>query len=259
MLKLYIHPLSPYVQKVQIALYEKGIEFETSMPNLSSAPDAEFLRASPRVEVPTLIDGDTVIFDSTIILEYIEEKWQKPPLLPKTPAARARARMLEEVCDTYFEAITWGLAEVKFLGRARGELAERMVARAGQQLKGLHAYFERELGDRPFFGGEAFGWGDLSVFPHVRSAVRFGFPPPLGSKLEGWLARVMDRPSVQKVRAQVAEASTGLPDLVKMVESGAIVRQYRDHRLEWMIRSGGTDIVLSGIEKKTIRFSVELD
>jgi glutathione S-transferase len=259
MLKLFIHPLSPYVQKVQIALYEKGLEFESSTPDLLGMPDAEFLRVSPRREIPTLVDGDNIIFDSTIILEYLEDRWPERPLLPKSPAARARARTLEELCDTYFEAINWGLTEIRFFGRAQGELADRLTARAGEQIKGLHGYLERHLGDAPFFGGEAFGWGDLSVFPHVANSAMSGFVPPPGSKLAAWLARTSERPSTQKIMAAVREVIASVPDVAGMVRSGALVRQYRDHRLEWMIRSGGLPIVLDGIEKKTIRFSVELD
>jgi glutathione S-transferase len=259
MLKLFIHPLSPYVQKVQLALYEKGIEFESSTPDLFGTPDAEFLRVSPRREIPALVDGDTVVFDSTIILEYIEERWPEQPLLPKAPGARARARALEELCDTYVEAINWGLVEIRVFGRGKGELADRLSARAGEQLKGVHAYLERELGDGPFFGGEVFGWGDISAFPHVATAATFGFAPPPGSNLAAWFARAAGRPSTQKVIATARQVSVNLPDVAGMVKSGALVRQYRDHRLEWMIRSGGLPVVLDGIENKTIRFSVELD
>ncbi len=85
MLKLFEHPLSPYVQKVKLALIEKGIEFETELPNLLSGGGPEFQAANPRLEVPTLVDGDTKVFDSTVILEYLEDKWPTPPLLPSGP------------------------------------------------------------------------------------------------------------------------------------------------------------------------------
>jgi glutathione S-transferase/RNA polymerase-associated protein len=77
MIVLYEHPLSPYAQKIKIALREKGIEFESKTPNVSRAGFGgnKFIEANPRAEVPALIDGDVKIFDSTIILEYIEDKW----------------------------------------------------------------------------------------------------------------------------------------------------------------------------------------
>src|ERR1044072_8844214 len=89
---IYEHPLSPYVQKVKIALGEKGIPFETRMPDILGGSDLEqFASLNPRLEVPTLVDGEHAISDSTIILEYVEERWPDPPLLPKAPAERARA------------------------------------------------------------------------------------------------------------------------------------------------------------------------
>ncbi|HLZ83669.1 MAG TPA: glutathione S-transferase family protein, partial [Caulobacteraceae bacterium] len=111
MVTVYEHPLSPYAQKVKIALREKGAPFDLALPGGLGAGGAagDFVRANPRAEVPVLIDDDVEIFDSTIILEYIEDKWPTPSLLPATPAARARVRMIEEVMDTHFEAINWGL------------------------------------------------------------------------------------------------------------------------------------------------------
>src|SRR6266481_1458297 len=108
---VYEHPLSPYAQKVKIALDEKGLDYAVKMPVAmgTGLPDHNFLAANPRGEVPTLIDGDLAIIDSTIILEYIEDKWPSPRLLPQDPAARADARTIEDVMDTQFEAIIWGM------------------------------------------------------------------------------------------------------------------------------------------------------
>src|SRR3954468_13019986 len=105
MVVLYEHPVSPFAQKVKIALAEKGVEFEPRMPDLFTGSDAAFAAANPRQEVPALVDGDVTVFDSTVILEYVEDRWPTPPLLPATPAERARVRMLEEVCDTQYEAV----------------------------------------------------------------------------------------------------------------------------------------------------------
>lgn len=259
MITLYEHPLSPFAQKVKIALYEKNIPFEPVTPDIFGEGTPDFVHSSPRREVPILVDGDTRVFDSTIILEYLEDKWPQPPLLPAAPAERARVRMLEELEDTYHEAINWAIAEIRVFGRAKDELADQLLARAGEQIAGLHKRLERELGNRQFFNGERFGWGDLSVYPYVAGSAGNGFPPPSGSKLAGWLARVSERPSVQKCAAAAMEALAGFQDLGAIIEQGLFVREYRDHRLEWMIRSGGQQIVLDGIAKKNIRFSVEFD
>jgi glutathione S-transferase/RNA polymerase-associated protein len=97
-IKLFEHPLSPYARKVKIVLYEKGIDFERVFVNPMAAPNDPDQRtwadASPRREVPTLVDGDVKVFDSTIILDYVEERFPDPPAMPSSPAERARIRML---------------------------------------------------------------------------------------------------------------------------------------------------------------------
>jgi glutathione S-transferase/RNA polymerase-associated protein len=107
MITLYDHPLSPYGQKVKIALREKAVAFETVSPGGLGAGGAQgaFAEANPRTEVPTLVDGDLAVFDSTVILEYLEDAYPTPPLLPASAAEKARVRIIEEVMDTHFEAI----------------------------------------------------------------------------------------------------------------------------------------------------------
>jgi glutathione S-transferase len=257
MVLLYEHPVSPYAQKVKIALGEKGVSFEARLPDFFGG-DAGFTAASPRLEVPALVDGDTTIFDSTIILEYIEDRWPTPPLLPPTPAARARVRMIEEMCDTYYEAINWAGFEIRFFKRATDVLADRLLARSAVQVAGANAWLERQLGDQPWFNGTGFGWGDLAVVPAVYAATFLGNPPTPGSRLAAWFTRASARPSV----AATFEASSAAIPMFEMVPqliaSGQFKREYRDHRLEWMLRSGGEEIVLEGLRRGNIRFSTEL-
>lgn len=259
MLTLYDHPLSPYAQKVKIALREKGQPFETVAPGGLGAGGAQgdFLKANPRAEVPALVDGDVQIFDSTIILEYIEDRWPSPALLPKTPAERARVRMLEEVMDTHFEAINWGLSEIRWFRRAEGALAQTLTAKAAQQTGNFFAYLESQLEGRDWFNGDAFGWGDLVVVPYLNGSVGHGNPPAKGSKLSDWLARANTRPSVAATNAEAVavSAATAMPNVADLVKQGLFKREYRDHRLEWMIKSGGAEVVIDGLAKDNIRFS----
>lgn len=258
MVVLHEHPLSPYAQKVKIALAEKGVTWETRLPDILGGALDEFAALNPRLEVPALVDGDTAVFDSTIILEYIEDRWPDPPLLPEGAAARARVRMLEELCDTYYEAINWAIMEIRAFQRATGTLAEDLERRAATQRAGCNAYLERALAGRPYFTGERFGWGDLCVVPFVHMAAMTGAPPAPGSALAGWLDRVVARPSVAETFAAAAAAMVGFEILPQLVASGQFRREYRDHRLEWMLRSGGVDIVLDGMRQGNIRFSHEL-
>ncbi|MBU1375163.1 MAG: glutathione S-transferase family protein [Alphaproteobacteria bacterium] len=259
MITVYEHPLSPYAQKVKIALREKGLAFEVQQPG-GMGPGgaaADFLAFSPRAEVPALIDGEVRVFDSTIILEYLDDAYPDRPMRPARPAERARVRMLEEVMDTHFEAINWGLSEIRWFGRAKGEQAEALTAAARQQTEGFYAWLETQLGDRDWFNGESFGWGDLSVAPYLNGSIGHGHPPPEGSRLAAWLARANTRPSVAKTteESMTAARASAMPNVAELVEKGLFKREYRDHRLEWMIKSGGVDVVLKGLERDNIRFA----
>ncbi|HSG90137.1 MAG TPA: glutathione S-transferase family protein [Pseudomonadales bacterium] len=262
---VYDHPLSPYAQKVKIALLEKGVPFEAPLPEAmgSGLAGGPFIAANPRGEVPALIDGDVAIFDSTIILEYIEDRWPTPPLLPAAPAERARVRMIEDVMDTHYEAISWGLAELEHFGRAEGELAATLKGAAAEQTRAWQAWLTTQLGGKDWFNGEAFGWGDLSVIPYVNGSAGFGLAPEAGSPLAAWMARANARPSVAEVTAAAAAMSFGGTEAARagmaavraMLERGEFRREYRDHRLEWMIRSGGMQVVLDGLAANNIRFT----
>ncbi len=257
---VYEHPLSPYAQKVKIALDEKGIAYEAKMPAAigSGQPDLEFLKANPRGEVPALIDDGFAVFDSTIILEYIEDKWPTPPLLPRSAADRSAARTIEEVMDTHFEPINWGMGEIRWFKRAEGERARTIEAHAAQQARGIYQWLSRQLGGKPWFNGESFGWADLSVVPYLNGALGSGFAPDKGSNLSQWLERANARPSVQKAAGAAAAVLAQMANVAGAVQSGLFKREYRDHRLEWMIRSGGIDVVLEGMKNNNIRFSNEL-
>src|SRR3990167_11462796 len=171
-LLLYEHPLSPYAQKVKIALREKGVPFEARLPEGigTGITGSGFSAANPRGEVPALVHGEVAIFDSTIILEYVEDVWPSPAMLPATPALKAKARMIEDVMDTQFEAITWGLGELKFFKRAEGELKEAIETKAAEQASAFFTMLDGQLGTADWFNGSTFGWGDLSVVPYLNGA-----------------------------------------------------------------------------------------
>jgi len=257
MLTLYEHPLSAYAMKAKIALLEKGLEFQAIVPEgmATGTTGGAFVEASPRAEIPALIDGDVKVFDSTIILEYLEDKWPNPPLLPKGPPQRARVRMIEDVMDGLYEPNNWGVMEVTRFKRASGALADKLVGYAKSNIDQLQHWLDGQLGGKPWFNGDSFGWGDIACAPYINRSAANGYTPPAGSQLAAWLARVNQRPSVAKVTAQMREVLANLPDFAALLAQGKIKRQYRDHRLEWMIAGGGLSVVQEGIEKGTVRFS----
>ena len=258
---IYDHPFSPYAQKCKIALREKNVPYETQMPNAigTGNQDTPFLVANPRGEVPALIDDGFAIFDSSVIVEYIEDKWPTPALRPASPQDRARARMIEEIMDTQYEAIAWATGEINVFGRSSGEEAAALMKRAEEQTRNLQAWLTRELGERAWFNDESFGWGDLCVIPFLNGNP---WKPDVKSTLGQWQARCNERASVKACLADIAAitaaSSNSIQSVADMVKKGLFKREYRDHRLEWMLRSGGARVVTEGMANGSIRFSNEI-
>ena len=257
-LELIDHPVSSYAQKVRMALRAKNLTFKSLPPTGLSTPkgDAKFAAANPRQEVPVLIDGDLKIFDSTTIVNYLEDKWpEQNPLLPKDPAGRAKARMIGDICDTQYEAINWGLGEINWMGRAEGGHAEEMKEKARKQIEKIYEWLSDRLGSSDFFVDNTFGWADIHAAPYVYRSAHFGYGPKEGSPLLAWLERVKEIPSIKETLVEFDANVGGMAKNAPAFKSGERVRQYRDHRLEWMIKSGGIDVVTAGIRDKNIRFS----
>ncbi|KAK3710273.1 hypothetical protein LTR37_010339 [Vermiconidia calcicola] len=256
---LHDHPASSYAQKVRMALREKGIPFDMAIPDsLGSGRRISGLEeANPRMEVPALVDGDFKIFDSKIILQYLEDQYPEHPLLPKDPKSRAEARMIEEVCDTGYEAINWGLGEITWSERATGELANNLLAQANTQTKILLDWLTERLGDKQFFNGDSFGYADICVAPYVNRSCVYGNGPADGTPLRAWRERVSEIPSVKQTTEEMQAATQKMASTFKgLFKAGTgRKREYRDHRLEWMIKSGGLEVVERRLKEDTIRFS----
>ena len=142
--------------------------------------------------MPTLVDGDFRVFDSTVILEYLEEKWPAAALLPKSPAERARVRMIEDVMDSLYEPNNWGMMEVTRAKRATGPLADKLVGFARGNIEQLQRWLSGQLGNRAWFNGASFGWGDIACAPYINRSAAISFGPPKGSPLAGWLERAAE-------------------------------------------------------------------
>jgi len=144
---------------------------------------------NPRLEVPTLVHEGQTIFDSTIILEYLEETFPAPRMTPSTPAARARMRMIEEICDTHWEAINWGAGRGAVLSARGNDPGSSPSESYADQLEHIYAWLETALGNSEWLTGDRFGWGDLSIFPFAAMSAMFGIDPPSGSAATRWLQR----------------------------------------------------------------------
>lgn len=256
---VYEHPLSPYAQKIKLALREKNITFEVHTPGFGTPENAAaFTEISPRREVPVLVHNDQTLFESPVILAYLEEAWPSTPLLPDTSSERARVRLLENVMDTQFEANTWGLGEVLIFGRATGPLATKLTQYAKMQIQAWFAWLDKQLGDRHWFNGTEYGYADLCVVPHVNAAGRFDISPASDSPLGQWLQRTNERPNVALTQTEAVAAELD-PAIMQAALAAGFQREYRDHRLEWMVQAGGLEVVATGLAANNIRFNKAFD
>jgi glutathione S-transferase len=188
-LKLVSHKLCPYVQRAVIALTEKGVPFERVDIDLANKPDW-FLKVSPLGKTPVLLVGDHAIFESAVILEYLEET-QANPLHPANALHRAEHR-------AWIEFGSAVLNDIAGLYSAPDEAAFRAKA---AQLEARFARLETRVAS-PWFDGEKFSLVDAVFGPVFRY---FDVFDAIGDfailrdkpKLKRWRANLAARPSVR--------------------------------------------------------------
>lgn len=257
---LYEHPVSPYAQSCKIALREKGINFELRLPDVLGGPsNTTFRSANPRLEVPAFIHGDVTLFETPVILEYIDTRWPASSIYPSEAKDKGRGALAAHVALTQYEALMWALGEIRLFKRAEGELACKLEKNIQQIATQLQKWLEQNLESRDFFSGNSFGYGDICVLPIIDSSMRSGLGPARDTSLGRWYERVKTRESVSKTFAEAREAAskmTAMADVFKAPSTpSSFKREYRDHRLDLMIRIGGVEVVVDGLKKDNIRFS----
>jgi len=172
--------LSPYVRKVLVVLGLKGIEYKID-PIVPFFGDDEFSRLSPLRRIPVLIDGDTVVNDSTIICEYLEEQYPDKPLRPDDPVLRARARWIEEYCDSRMgDVVIWRLFYQRVIGpgvfnRPTDEEIVRLVCE--EELPRIMDWFEEQAPTDGFLFGDRPSVGDITPACFFRNAAFAGWIP----------------------------------------------------------------------------------
>ncbi len=190
-LSLISHHLCPYVQRAVIALSEKGVDYEKIAVDLADKPDW-FLEVSPLGKTPVLLAGGTAIFESNVILEYLEET-QPHPLYPADPLERAEHR-----------------AWIEFGSSVLAAIASFYVARDAASFREKSAILARKFGqleDRltsgRYFAGDDFSLVDAvfgRVFRYFDLFDRLGdFAGLAGrAKLARWRRALAQRPSVRR-------------------------------------------------------------
>jgi glutathione S-transferase len=209
--KLYSGPLSLFSAKVRIALAEKKLDHELIQVAWSRAKayephHPEVVAQNPKRQVPVLVDGDVVVYDSTLICEYLEERYPQPRLFPTDPALRARCRQQEAAADEIWFPHLWKLIEARVY-RSGSEPAAQAATAA---LHELEREFDRGLGDREYWCGE-FSVADLATFVFVATSVSLGAPLADGlPRLAAWSQRVGARPAVGAVMLDLRTAAARL-------------------------------------------------
>jgi glutathione S-transferase len=211
-LKLISHKLCPYVQRAVIALSEKGVAFERIDIDLSNKPDW-FLKISPLGKTPVLLVGDHAIFESAVILEYLEET-QAKPLHPADPLARAEHRAF----------IEFGSVVLNDIAGFYGAQDEATFKTKVTQLEQRFARLEARVAAAPWFDGERFSLVDAVFGPVFRYFDVFDGIADFGilagkPKLAHWRQNLAVRPSIKSA------VSADYP---------ALLRDFIERRKSWL-------------------------
>lgn len=217
-MKLYSGPVSLFSRKVEIALGEKGLAFDRAMVPFSQATGytpkhPAVLAANPKGQVPVLIDGDLTLFDSTVILEYLEDAYPTPALYPRDVVQRARCRQAELFAD---EVMLASLRPLMYRNGPpvtdpeRREALRQAAREAETQLEKHFAALDRQLDGRDYLCG-TLSVADIATFMQVHYVQRLAGPgldswPALGT----WYRRLCARPAFATQIAEIAAADREL-------------------------------------------------
>ncbi len=180
---LYDAARCPYCARVRIVLAEKGVDYATVDVDLDDRP-AWIYEKNPLGRVPVLEEDGLVLPESLAIMEYLEERYPDPPLLPSDPGPRALVRAsivrFDRISGPYY-ALRRGDES------ARQQLADR-----------LHD-LDATLQQQPYLGGDVFGLADIAYLPWVlRAQVRLDVALEPYPALASWVERLGERPAVAR-------------------------------------------------------------
>ncbi|MCH8506859.1 MAG: glutathione S-transferase [Ectothiorhodospiraceae bacterium] len=200
MLKLHGFSVSNYYNVVKAALLEKGLAFEEVLVYPSS--DERYLSNSPMGKVPCLETEEGSFSEAQVMLDYLEEAYPEPALIPGSPFQRAKTREINRVLELYLELQARRVYPEAFFG---GQVSEQTKQEVREALKKGAAALRRLTGFQPWILGQDFTSSDLVAgihLPLVRDAGRKVLDMDIFEQLPGvkeYLGRVRERPSMQRV------------------------------------------------------------
>lgn len=202
-MKLYYHPISTYSQKVLIALYEKGLEFEAETVQLMDPEDrASYLEVYPMGKIPCLIDDGNMIPESSIIIEYIDD--MADPKLIKGDAAQTRKiRFKDRMFDLYLNN---NVATLLFQSlKTQADQDQELIEKARFQINTMYMFMEHEFGNQDYANGNEFLMGDCAAAPALNYAQKTA-PFDEHKNICAYWDRLTARPSVQRMQQEAAPA-----------------------------------------------------
>ena len=198
---VYGIPGSPFLRSVEIALHEKGLDYELHRMAPGEHKQPDYLARHPFGRIPAFEHDGFAVYETQAILRYLDDVFPAPPLTPGNPAARARMNQVIGIIECYYfpkAAAPIGFNRIigpRLLGIPGDESA---IAEAMPMARTCFAEFERLLGDKPYLTGETFSLADIMLgaqldliceAPEGRELIEE--TPRLG----GWLKRMVERPS----------------------------------------------------------------
>lgn len=208
-MKLYDLTLSPFAARVRLQIYAKGLDVPTLEPPGGTGSEA-YKQINPTGKVPALVlDDGSVLPESTVIAEYLEDRFPEPALRPADPLARARVRLVSHFTDLYIVPPLTALFPQVTDPAARDP---RLVAERVAELATRYDQLAGFLAPGPYAMGKLLTLADCTLFPLFFLATKvhplLGDKDPTASRppLASWWQGVAQHPAVARVDAELTEA-----------------------------------------------------
>ncbi len=197
-------PLSPFVRKARLCLLEKGLDYQLEMI-LPFAQPAWYFELNPLGRIPALKDGDFSLADSSVICQYLEDKYpERPRLLGESAEQRARVRWLEKYADYELAPLcTFTIFRNRTLKPSMGQPCDEDAVQAAlnEKLPAHFDYLEKTLGEAHYFVGDQLTLADLAIASQLVNMQHGNeqLDAQRWPNLAALYARVRARPSLQAV------------------------------------------------------------
>ena len=190
---LYSSDTDPYCHMVRIVLAEKGINYEAHEVDLNDTPE-DLRDLNPYNEVPTLVDRDLVLYGHQVIMEYLDERFPHPPLMPVDPVSRARNRLMLRRIERDWYTLSNKIAKGEDVENTRKELANSLLAVA--------PIFEQ----KKYFMSDDFTVMDCAIAPLLWRLQHYGVElPASASALITYAASVFNREAFKESLTEAEE------------------------------------------------------